>query len=241
MSHVWLPCGLYHQKYAEDHGWWQTPLIKGKMILLLAIIFIAFPLTLTGYWFGVANMVGYTALGALGVQILIGYAGLITLGHAAFIAVGAYTSTLLILQFPWPQFFINWGLAYPISIIIAGIIAGLWSVLFGLPSAKVKGFYLILTTMAAQFITVDFLITQYISQIGGRGQAFSVPPGTIKIGPWIIDSEIKTYFLMAILFTLCVVIVANLLSSGRITHPLCYYGGQSPSLKGGKGLDRHSR
>lgn len=213
MSHVWLPCGLYHQEYAEDHGWWQTPLIKGKMILLLGIIFIIFPFTLTGYWFGVANMIGYTALGALGVQILIGYAGLITLGHAAFIAVGAYTSTLLILQFPWPNFFINWGLAYPISIIIAGIIAGLWSVLFGLPSAKVKGFYLILTTMAAQFITVDFILTQYISQIGGRGQAFSLPPGTIKIGPWIIDSEIKTYFLMAILLTLCVVIVANLLRS----------------------------
>ena len=95
MSTVWLPCGLYHQDYSKDHGWWQTPLIKGKMILLLAIIFIVFPLTLTGYWFGVANMVGYTALGALGVQILIGYAGLITLGHAAFIAVGAYTSTLL--------------------------------------------------------------------------------------------------------------------------------------------------
>ena len=48
MSHVWLPCGLYHQEYTQDHGWWQTPLIKGKMIFLLAIIFIVFPLTLTG-------------------------------------------------------------------------------------------------------------------------------------------------------------------------------------------------
>jgi branched-chain amino acid transport system permease protein len=213
MSHVWLPCGLYHQEYTEDHGWWQTPLIKGKMILLLVVIFIIFPFTLTGYWIGVANMIGFTALGALGVQILIGYAGLITLGHAAFIAVGAYTSTLLILQFPWPKFLIDWGLAYPISIIIAAIVAGLWSVLFGLPSAKVKGFYLILTTMAAQFITVDFLITQYVSQIGGRGQAFSVPPDTIKIGPWTIDSEVKTYFLMVVLLTLCVIIVANLLRS----------------------------
>jgi branched-chain amino acid transport system permease protein len=213
MSHVWLPCGLYHQNYANDHGWWQAPLIKVKMILLLVIIFIVFPLTLTGYWFGVANMIGYTALGALGVQILIGYAGLITLGHAAFIAVGAYTSTLLVLQFPWPKVFVDWGLAYPCGIIIAGIFAGLWSVIFGLPSAKVKGFYLILTTMAAQFITVDFLITQYISQIGGRGQAFSLPPGTIKIGPWIIDNEIKVYFLMAALLALSVMVVANLLRS----------------------------
>jgi len=46
MSTVWLPCGLYHQDYAKDHGWWQTSLIKGKMIFLLAIIFIVFPLNL---------------------------------------------------------------------------------------------------------------------------------------------------------------------------------------------------
>ena len=111
---------------------------------------------------------GYTILGALGVQLLIGFCGQITLGHAAFLAVGAYTSTLLILEFPWPKFLMDWGLAYPVSI-VAAVVGGLWCVLFGLPSAKVKGFYLILTSMAAQFITVDFIITQYVSQIGGRG------------------------------------------------------------------------
>ncbi|MBC8461337.1 MAG: branched-chain amino acid ABC transporter permease [Deltaproteobacteria bacterium] len=213
MTKVWLPCGYYHQNYAKDQGWWQTPVIKGKMILLLLIVFVVFPLILDEYWIGVANIIGYTVLGALGVQLLIGYAGLITLGHGAFIAVGAYTSTILMLQFPWPEFLINWGLAYPITIIIAGIFAGLWSVLFGLPSARVKGFYLILTTMAAQFITVDFILTQYVSRIGGRGQAFSLPPGTIKIGPWFIDSDLKVYFLMVTLLTLTVMVMANLLRS----------------------------
>jgi branched-chain amino acid transport system permease protein len=67
--------------------------------------------------------------------------------------------------------------------------------------------------MAAQFITVDFLITQYVSQIGGRGQAFTLPPGTIKIGPWIIDSDRKIYFLMAVLLTLSVMVLSNLLRS----------------------------
>lgn len=213
MSHVWLPCGNYHQSYKEDQGWWQTNFIKGKMLLLLAIIFIGIPILAPEYLVGVATMVGYTAMGAIGVQLLIGFAGLVTLGHAAFIAVGAYTSVMLILQFPWPQFIVDWGLAYPISIIVAGIVAGLWSVLFGLPSAKVKGFYLILTSMAAQFITVDFILTQYISQIGGRGQAFSLPPGTIKIGPWFVDSERKIFYLMATLLALMVVILANLLRS----------------------------
>ena len=213
MSSVWLPCGDYHWNYAQDQGWWQTTFIKVKMILLLAIVFVGIPQLLPEYYVGVATMVGYTAMGALGVQLLIGYTGLITLGHAAFIAVGAYTSTMLVLQFPWPQSFIDWGLAYPISIIVAGITAGLWSVLFGLPSAKVKGFYLILTTMAAQFITVDFILTQYVSQIGGRGQAFSLPPGTIKLGPVVVDTEREIYYVMAVLVTLMVIVFANLLRS----------------------------
>jgi branched-chain amino acid transport system permease protein len=217
MSSVWLPCGDYHQNYVEDQGWWQSNLIKGKMMLLLAIVFIGIPLLALSpegeYWVSVATMVGYTAMGALGVQLLIGFTGLLTLGHAAFIAVGAYTSTLLVLQFPWPQFIVDWGLAYPISIVAAGIVAGLWSVLFGLPSARVKGFYLILTTMGAQFITVDFVLTQYVSQIGGRGQAFSLPPGTIKIGPWVIESDVQIYYVMAVLLTLMVVVFANLIRS----------------------------
>jgi len=213
MSTTWLPCGDYHQNYKQDHAWFQTKFIRGKMILLMLILFVGLPLVSDSYLLSVWNYVGFTILGALGVQLLIGFCGQVTLGHGAFIAVGAYTSTLLILEFPWPQFLLDWGIAYPISIFIAAIVAGIWSVLFGLPSARVKGFYLILTTMAAQFITVDFVLTQYVSQIGGRGQAFSLPPGTIKYGPWVIDSELKIYYMMIVLVILCTVLMANLLRS----------------------------
>ena len=213
MSTTFLPCGEYHQNYREDHAWWQTKFIKGKMILLMIVLFWGIPYVADSYWISVCNQIGYTVLGALGVQLLIGFCGQVTLGHAAFLAVGAYTSTLLILEFPWPKFLLDLGLAYPISILAAAVVAGIWSVLFGLPSAKVKGFYLILTTMAAQFITVDFVITQYISQIGGRGQAFSLPLGTIKIGPWVIDSDLKVYYMMLVLVILLVAAVVNLLRS----------------------------
>jgi len=213
MSTTWLPCGTYHQNYVQDHAWWQTKFIKAKMILLLIVLFVIIPLVADSYELSILNSVGYTILGAIGVQLLIGFCGQITLGHAAFIAVGAYTSTLLILEFPWPKILMDWGLAYPISILIAAIAAGVWSVLFGLPCARVKGFYLILTTMAAQFITVDFIITGYVSQIGGRGQAFSLPPGTIKIGPWVIDSDLKVYFLMLVLVIVCIIGVLNLIRS----------------------------
>jgi len=213
MSTTFLPCGEYHQNYREDHAWWQTKFIRGKMVLMILVLFIGIPYVSDPYWLSVCNQVGYTLLGALGVQLLIGFCGQVTLGHAAFLAVGAYTSTLLILEFPWPKLLLDLGLAYPISILIAAIVAGIWSVIFGLPSAKVKGFYLILTTMAAQFITVDFVITQYISQIGGRGQAFSLPPGTIKIGPWVIDSDLKIYYMMLVLVILLTALMVNLLRS----------------------------
>lgn len=200
----YLPSGVYHEYYRQDHAWWQTRFILGKMILLGLIIFYVIPFWSGLYLIGVATLIIYTAMGALGVQLLIGYCGQITLGHAAFLAVGAYTSTLLILQLNVP---------YLLSVLIAGVVAGLWSVLFGLPSAKVKGFYLIMTSLAAQFVTVDFILTQYVSQIGGRGQAFSLPPGSITIGPIVLDTDEKVYFLGAILLVLLTMGVVNLLRS----------------------------
>src|SRR4030042_1177141 len=146
------PCGVYHQYYKQDHAWWQTKFVWGKIALLF-------------------------------------------------------------LQVKWPAFLVQAGLVFPISLIAAAVVSGLWAVLFGLPSAKVKGFYLIMTTMAAQFITVDFIITQYVSQVGGRGSYFSIPPGTIKIGPWVIDNDMKYYYLAAVLIILCTFVMANLLRS----------------------------
>src|SRR4030066_499713 len=198
------PCGVYHQYYKQDHAWWQTKFVWGKMIFLFITIFYLFPQYAGMYVISIANVVGYTILSAMGVQLLIGYCGQITLGHSAFLAMGAYTCTLLMLQLHIP---------YPIAMILGGIVGGLWSVLFGLPSARVKGFYLIMTTMAAQFITVEFFITQYVSQIGGRGVAFSIPPGTVKIGPWEIQSEMEIYYLMVTLVILCTLAMSNLLRS----------------------------
>ena len=208
----YLPCGTYFESYVAEQRWWRTPFIKGKMILMVAML-AAFPHVVSGQWVSVAYTINYYVLAGLGVQLLIGYCGQITLGHAAFVAVGAYCSSMMVLFVPWPQFMVDAGLAYPVSMICAGILAGLWSVLFGLPSARVKGFYLIMTTMAAQWITVPLVITQYVSRIGGRGHYFSLPPGTIKVGPWAIDSDTKIYYLSVVLVGLCLVAMGNMLRS----------------------------
>jgi len=208
----YLPCGVYHEDYKQDHAWWQTRFVYIKMVLLVLVL-ILFPYLVSPMWLSVAYTISYYILACMGVQLLIGYCGQITLGHAAFVAVGAYTSAMMVLFIPWPKLIVDWGLAYPISMIAAGIAAGMWSVLFGLPSARVKGFYLIMTTMAAQWITVPFIITQYVSRIGGRGHYFSLPPGTVKLGPWVIDSDVKVYYLSAALVVLLTLVMANLLRS----------------------------
>lgn len=154
-----LPTGTYFDNYRADHSWWQTRFIWVRMLILFGILFVVLPLYLPGYWLSVLNLVGYTILGAMGVQLLIGFCGQITLGHAAFLAIGGFGTAILMLDYNIPYIF---------ALILAALIAGFFSVLFGLPSARVKGFYLIMTTMAAQFLIVDFFIGQYVSQIGGR-------------------------------------------------------------------------
>ncbi|MBI3780637.1 MAG: branched-chain amino acid ABC transporter permease [candidate division NC10 bacterium] len=198
---MYLPSGVYHETYRADHAWWQATFVRAKMAFLVLLLIVGLPLA-GNYALSVANIIGYTILSAFGVQLLIGYSGQLTLGHAAFIAVGGYATAIGMLQY---------GLPYPVSMALGAILAGLWSVLFGLPSARVKGFYLIMTTMAAQFVTVDFIITQYVSRVSGREQSFSLPPGTITVGPWVIDTELKVYYLMIALVTLCTMGMANLL------------------------------
>ncbi len=233
----WLPCGVYHEHYKQDHAWWQTKFVKGKMFFLALVVLLIFPYMdivapdLGPYLLSIAIMLMYTIMAASGVQLLIGYCGQVTLGHAAFVAVGAYTSCLVLMHAPELAAMGNdpnpvvrllagifaglmkAGLLYPAAIVLAALVAGLWCVLFGLPSAKVKGFYLIMTTIAAQWITVEFFITQFVSQIGGRQQAFTVMPEHFAIGPFVIDSDRKVYYLGAVLVLLLTLAMANLLRS----------------------------
>jgi branched-chain amino acid transport system permease protein len=208
---TFLPCGVYHQTYRQDHAFWQTNFVRGKMILLAIVAFALIPLFLADYLSEFILFI-YWSMGALGVQLLIGYCGQLTLGHAAFLAVGGYASFLL-MALPWPSFLLEMGVVYPIVLLISAVIAGIWCVIFGLPSARVKGFYLILTTMAAQFITVDFFIAKYVSQIGGRQQDLVLSSDLVKIGPWTIDTKYDIYYFGVLLLTLMVFAVANHLRS----------------------------
>ena len=115
------------------------------LFLGLIIFIFTLPAYLGNYWLGVANLIGITIIAATGLNILTGYCGQLSIGHAGFIAVGAYTSAVLTNRLELP---------FLVGLICAGLTAGLIGMVFGIPSMRVKGFYLAISTIAAQFIII---------------------------------------------------------------------------------------
>ena len=164
------------------------------LFALLAILLTA-PLYGGNYWLGVANLIGITIIAATGLNILTGYCGQLSIGHAGFIAVGAYTSAVLTSRFELP---------FLVGLISAGFVAGLIGLIFGIPSVRVKGFYLAISTITAQFIII-WVINHWSSVTGGF-VGISVPPASIG-GISFISQGSQFYLIMMI--TILVVFFAK--------------------------------
>lgn len=119
--------------------------------ILLAAVTAGF--VLDDYWFD-AILIPFLvmSLAGLGLNLTMGYAGQASLGTGAFMAVGAYATYNLLVRLP--------GLSLPVSLILGGMIAGLVGLVAGLPSLRIKGFYLVATTLAAQFL-IEWALNQY--------------------------------------------------------------------------------
>lgn len=155
------------------------------LLSLLVFVFTA-PLYWGNYWLGVANLIGITIVAATGLNILTGYCGQLSIGHAGFIAVGAYTSAVLTNRFECP---------FLIGLIAAGLVAGLIGLVFGIPSMRVKGFYLAISTIAAQFIII-WVINHWTGVTGGF-TGIRVPPASIG-GITFVSQASQFYLIMAI-------------------------------------------
>ena len=137
-----LPCGTYNMSYARDMAIIRTPAQWVMAIAGIAFLF-CFPSFIPEGWLDVLNSTMMLMIAVFGLSIVTGYTGQISIGQAAFMGVGGYTSAVLATNFGFPF----WA-ALP----CAGIMAGLAGLIFGAPSLKVKGLYLALATLAAQFI-----------------------------------------------------------------------------------------
>lgn len=190
-----LPCGTRNHTYAADMAIVRTRTHWVMMLGFLVLLFTA-PLYLGNYWLGVFNLIGITLIAAVGLNILIGYCGQLSIGHAGFIAVGAYTSAILTTRFDMP---------FLVGLLGAGVMAGIVGIIFGLPSIRVKGFYLAISTIAAQFI-----IMWVISQWGWTGGQLGMTVPFASIGGFVFRSGASQFYLIIGITVLCVFFGKNL-------------------------------
>ena len=190
-----LPCGIRNYNYAQDMAIVRTKTQWGLLIGLLVILFTV-PLYLSNFWLGIFNLIGITLIAAVGLNILVGYCGQLSIGHAGFIAVGAYTSAILTTRFEMP---------FLVGLIGGGIVSGLIGLVFGLPSVRVKGFYLAITTVAAQFI-----IIWVINHWGLTGGYTGITVSYASIGGLVFSSKTSQFYLVIIITVLGVFFAKNL-------------------------------
>ena len=165
---MWRPCGVIDDTYEKDLAIVRTPLQWGLMCIGLVLLFLI-PLWVSDGQLNTINFIAVTVVALHGVNILTGMTGLITLGQSGFMAVGAYSMVLMAKY---------WGLSFWLATPIAMLLTGLVGIVTGLPSLRIKGFYLALSTLAAQFI-IPWLIINVRPDITGGTDTISVPPPSI--------------------------------------------------------------
>jgi len=141
-----IPSGDFRTSYAADTMIFPTTTSRNFAILGVVLICFA-PMVFTNYWLSISIQIGIFAIAALGLNVLVGFTGQISIGHAAFFLLGAFTSAYISNNAPIPVFF---------AIPLAGVVTALVGLIFGIPAARLKGLYLVIATLAAQYILLDF-------------------------------------------------------------------------------------
>ena len=162
------PSGIFPTSYRADRRLVRTRW-QAVCLALFLVVMLAMPYLVSGRIIAVLNMMLISAVIAVGLQICTGYAGQINLGQAAFMGVGAYTASILASKT---------GLTFLLTIPLAGFAAALFGFLFGLTATRIKGFYLALTTLAAQFI-FHFAVLNLPSSWLGGSNGVTVPAAEI--------------------------------------------------------------
>jgi branched-chain amino acid transport system permease protein len=147
---LYREAGQFKASYAADQQIFPIRQDRIGIMILLAIAFIAVPMLASEYWLkGILIQFLVFSCAALGLNILTGYAGQLSLGSAAFMAVGAFASYNFMLRID--------GMPLLVAFALGGLAAAFVGILFGLPSLRIKGFYLAVATLAAQFFIVWLL------------------------------------------------------------------------------------
>jgi branched-chain amino acid transport system permease protein len=187
---------IFKTDYAQDIG-----LAKhGGHVLwysVLVLLLLAAPWLFTEYWLAQLTFVLIYSIAALGIMLLAGFTGLFSLGHAAFLGVGAYTHAVLS----------NMGVPFPIALAAAAALSAAVGVVVGLPALRVKGIYLGMATLAFGFI-VEEVLARWESVTGGNAGIHIKKPNMFG---WVLETEIQFYFLCLVITVIATLGILNLL------------------------------
>jgi len=188
------------ETYSEDLAIVRTP--EHWMLTVAALGMLALlPFLVSGVTLNTLNYIAITIVALHGVNILTGLTGQITLGQASFMAIGAYAMTMMVRY---------WGLSFWVATPLAMAVTGLAGVVIGLPSLRIKGFYLAMATLAAQFI-VPWMIVNIRPDLTGGTDTMTVPAPTI--GGFHLTSQQSIFYLSATIAVLSTVFARNVMRS----------------------------
>jgi branched-chain amino acid transport system permease protein len=189
-----LGTGTFCEDYGRDMAIFHSRLQRVSVVSFIILLF-ACPLFSSDRVLTILTMMGIAVISVHGLNILTGYCGQISIGHAGFMAVGGYTSAILCAKL---------GVPFWLALPCAGLAAGIAGLIFGLPSLKIKGFYLIMATIAAHFIIIWTILQLY--SITGGADGLSLPRASI--GSLSLSSK-TNYFYMVMAFTCLATLVAK--------------------------------
>jgi branched-chain amino acid transport system permease protein len=192
--------GVYNTTYRKDLALRHTKGEYARLALLGAAV-VVLPFTLDQYWLSYLNLILLAAIAAVGLNILTGYTGLVSLATGGFLGVGAYTTGNLTVRLHWPM---------PVDVVAGTLVAAAIGALFGLPALRLKGLYLAITTFAAQYILSNrFRDWPWLTQ--GHG---NLSLGSPKIGGHVMRSDFEWYWLLVVVTAVVVFAGINLFRTG---------------------------
>ncbi|WP_135080679.1 branched-chain amino acid ABC transporter permease [Terasakiella sp. SH-1] len=200
-----MRCGEFRTTYEKDTTIFPTPTSK-KFAMMGVILCIIAPLQIGEFSFvsdfmlSLMIQIGYMSIGALGLNILVGFTGQISLGHAAFFGFGAFASAWMSNEFSIPVFF---------TIPLAGLLTMAVGMMFGMPAARIKGLYLAIATLASQFILEDFFArAEWFT--GGSAGALANP---FEIFGFALDTDRSYYYVVLVYVVIMYIGASNLMRS----------------------------
>jgi len=191
--------GLLKTTYQADMALYPLPVAKWALGAIAVLAFVVVPLVLDDYYLSIFNLISVAIVGALGLNILVGYTGQVSIGHGAFMSVGAYTAANLAVRL---------GAPFWISLPLGGLMAALIGAIVGVPSLRIKGLYLAIATLAGQLI-IEWTINHVTWISGGVQASIEVPRPTVFGNS--INTQREMYYFLLVFVVLAIAGVMNLM------------------------------